>query len=218
MPLAIFDLDETLLSSDSDHEWGQFLVKKGILDEQAHEEKSRFFYDQYRHGVLDVEAYFRFSCSTLTHSSRDDLDSLLAEFVSVVMAPLILPAGRKLISRHLNAGDYPMVITATIEAITAPIVENLGIQTIIAPIPEMKDDQYTGTITGVPSFAEGKVTRLMNWLGETQYDLEGSYFYSDSHNDLPLLNLVDHPIAVDPDEILASEALKRGWEVISLRE
>jgi HAD superfamily hydrolase (TIGR01490 family) len=217
LALAIFDLDETLLSSDSDHEWGQFLVKKGFLDKEEHDEKARLFYDQYKLGVLDVEAYFRFSCSTLTPFSKDDLDSLLEEFVLTVMEPLILPAGRELISRHLSAGDYPIVITATVETITAPIVEALGIQTLIAPIPEIKDNDYTGDIAGIPSFAEGKVTRLMDWISGTQYNLEGSYFYSDSHNDLPLLKLVDHPIAVDPDEILASEAQNRGWKVISLR-
>ncbi len=218
MALAIFDLDETLIRADSDHEWGRFLIRKGLVEKASHERRNDEFYRQYQHGELDVDAYLAFACDVLTRYSREALDAYRAEFMSEVISPLILPQARQLIADHKERGDYPLVITSTLEFITAPIVEALGIQTLIAPVPEVREGRYTGRITGVPSFAEGKVTRLHQWLEDTGKVLDGAHFYSDSHNDLPLLRLVDHPVAVDPDPVLLAEATRRKWKIISLRD
>ncbi len=217
MALAIFDLDETLISSDSDHEWCQFLVNRGLVDPETHNRQSDAFYKQYQLGELDIDAYLAFACSVLTKFSMDELIALRSEFIEEVIKPLILPRARELIARHLEAGDYPMVITSTIEFVTSPIVELFCIETLLAPVPEIIDSRYTGNITGTPSFGEGKVTRLKQWLGENDENLSGSYFYSDSHNDLPLLHWVDHPVAVDPDEKLRAAAKENNWQIISLR-
>lgn len=217
MALAIFDLDETLISSDSDHEWCQFLVNRGLVDAETHNRQSNAFYTQYQLGELDIDAYLAFACSVLTKFSMEELSALRSEFIEEVIKPLILPRARELIARHLEAGDYPMVITSTIEFVTSPIVELFCIETLIAPVPEIIDRRYTGNITGTPSFAQGKVTRLKQWLDENDENLSGSYFYSDSHNDLPLLHLVDHPVAVDPDQKLRAAATENNWQIISLR-
>ncbi len=217
MALAIFDLDETLISADSDHQWGQFIIDKGLVDALSHKAKNDYFYAEYKQGRLDINAYLAFSCAFLAQHPMPKLIEWRQEFVTTVMEPLILPLGRDLIARHRQAGDTVMVITSTIEFVTAPIVDSLGIEILIAPIPEIKNDRYTGAITGVPSFAAGKVTRLEQWLSTNACDLDGSYFYSDSHNDLPLLRLVDNPVAVDPDDQLLKEAVALNWQVISLR-
>lgn len=215
--LAIFDLDETLISSDSDHEWGEFVVRKGLVDPQLHRRLNDEFYKQYKQGELDISAYLDFACSVLARFSFEELHAYRKEFMETVIEPLILPRGRQLVTHHKEAGDFLLVITSTIEFITAPIVQSLGIDTLIAPHPEIRNNRYTGNIVGTPSFAEGKVTRLKQWLEGVDLDLVGSFFYTDSHNDMPLLRLVDHPVAVDPDERLKTEAEKRQWKIISLR-
>ncbi|MCH8257550.1 MAG: HAD family hydrolase [Proteobacteria bacterium] len=217
MALAIFDLDETLISSDSDHEWGEFVVRKGLVDPQLHRRLNDEFYKQYKQGELDISAYLDFACSVLTRFSFEELHAYRKEFMETVIEPLILPRGRQLVTHHKEAGDFLLVITSTIEFITAPIVQSLGIDTLIAPAPEIRNNRYTGNIVGTPSFAEGKVTRLKQWLEGVDLDLGGSFFYTDSHTDMPLLRLVDHPVAVDPDERLKTEAEKRQWKIISLR-
>ena len=218
MALAIFDLDETLISADSDHEWGKFLVRKGLVDAEVHNRLNDQFYAQYKQGNLDINAYLEFACSFLPRLSVAELHSYRREFMVDVIAPLILPLGRQLIADHREAGDFPLVVTSTIEFITAPIVQSLGISTLIAPGLEMRNKRYTGNIVGTPSFAQGKVTRLNQWLEGRSKDLSGSFFYTDSHNDLPLLKLVDHPVAVDPDDTLRAEAKKRQWQILSLRD
>ncbi|MBQ75878.1 MAG: HAD-IB family hydrolase [Gammaproteobacteria bacterium] len=218
MALAIFDLDETLISADSDHEWGKFLVRKGLVDAEVHNRLNDQFYAQYKQGNLDINAYLEFACSFLPRLSVAELHSYRREFMVDVIAPLILPLGRQLIADHREAGDFPLVVTSTIEFITAPIVQSLGISTLIAPGLEMRNNRYTGNIVGTPSFAQGKVTRLNQWLEGRSKDLSGSFFYTDSHNDLPLLKLVDHPVAVDPDDTLRAEAKKRQWQILSLRD
>ena len=218
MPLAIFDLDETLISADSDHEWGQFLAQNRLVDPIEHQRLNDHFYQQYKLGKLQIDEYLAFACSVLTKYSIEELEQYRQEFTRTVIAPLILPKARKLVADHKAAGDFVMVITSTIEFIATPIVAALGIETLIAPIPEIVDGSYTGKISGIPSFAAGKVTRLEQWLKTSDMTLQGSYFYSDSHNDLPLLRLVDHPVAVDPDETLRNEAELRQWKIISLRE
>lgn len=218
MALAIFDLDETLIASDSDYEWGRFVVDKGLVDEAEHKQKNEVFYAQYKQGQLDIDEYLRFSCSVLAKYSMEQLYRYREEFVTDRIEPLRLSKGERLIEEHRARGDELLVITSTIEFITRPIVDLLGIQTLIAPMPEIHDNRYTGDIVGTPSFAGGKVTRLKEWLEETDGDLTGSTFYSDSHNDLPLLNIVDNPVAVDPDEKLRKTAEAREWPIISLRD
>jgi len=217
MPLAIFDLDETLIAADSDHEWGQFVVDKGLVDAEKHKKKNDDFYEQYKAGQLDIDEYLQFSCSVLTQYSIEDLHRFRAEFVEQRIRPIILDKAQELVQRHRDKGDTLLVITSTIEFVTRPIVDEFGIDTLIAPDPEIVSNRYTGRIVGVPSFAAGKVTRLEQWLAGRQDSLEGSSFYSDSHNDLPLLRLVDNPVAVDPDSTLKKEAEEKQWPIISLR-
>lgn len=217
MPLAIFDLDETLISIDSDHAWGEFICERGIVDRDEYQATNDAFYADYRQGRLDVGAYLQFSCAILARYPMALLDQWRQQFVAAVIEPAILPAAMTLVNRHREAGDYLMVITSTQRFITAPIVQRFGIETLIAPEPEVVAGQYTGGIVGVPSFGPGKVTCLNAWLADTGRSLDDSYFYSDSHNDIPLLKLVDHPVAVDPDDVLRAEAEHRQWPIITLR-
>ena len=218
MPLTIFDLDETLIAADSDHEWGQFVIDKGLVDAQKHKKKNDDFYDQYKAGQLDIDEYLQFSCSILTQYSIEDLHRFRSEFVAQRILPIILDKAQDLVKKHRELGDTLLVITSTIEFVTRPIVDEFGIDILIAPDPEIVSNRYTGRIVGVPSFAAGKVTRLEQWLANRQDSLEGSSFYSDSHNDLPLLRLVDNPVAVDPDPILREKAEENQWPIISLRD
>ena len=218
MPLTIFDLDETLIAADSDHEWGQFVVDKGLVDAQKHKKKNDDFYEQYKAGQLDINEYLQFSCSVLTQYSIEDLHRFRSEFVAQRILPIILDKAQDLVKKHRELGDTLLVITSTIEFVTRPIVDEFGIDILIAPDPEIVSNRYTGRIVGVPSFAGGKVTRLEQWLANRQDSLEGSSFYSDSHNDLPLLRLVDNPVAVDPDPILREKAEENQWPIISLRD
>jgi HAD superfamily hydrolase (TIGR01490 family) len=218
MPLTIFDLDETLIAADSDHEWGQFVIDKGLVDAQKHKKKNDDFYEQYKAGQLDIDEYLQFSCSILTQYSIEDLHRFRSEFVAQRILPIILDKAQDLVKKHRELGDTLLVITSTIEFVTRPIVDEFGIDILIAPDPEIVSNRYTGRIVGVPSFAAGKVTRLEQWLANRQDSLEGSSFYSDSHNDLPLLRLVDNPVAVDPDPILRETAEENQWPIISLRD
>lgn len=218
MALAIFDLDETLISGDSDYLWGEFVVEKGIVDKTSHQKANRDFYEQYKRGELDVNAYLRFACSVLADTSKPLLLELREEFVDKKIKPLVLPHAVKVINSHKSSHDHPLVITSTIEFITRPIVDLFGISDLIAPVPEERNGQYTGHIEGTPSFGQGKVVRLMDWLKDKPLSMKGSYFYSDSINDLPLLELVDHPVAVDPDEQLREQAANRQWQITSFRE
>ena len=218
MPLTIFDLDETLIAADSDHEWGQFVVDKGLVDAQIHKKKNDDFYALYKAGQLDIDEYLQFSCSVLTQYSIEDLHRFRSEFVAQRILPIILDKAQDLVKKHRELGDTLLVITSTIEFVTRPIVDEFGIDILIAPDPEIVSNRYTGRIVGVPSFAAGKVTRLEQWLANRQDSLEGSSFYSDSHNDLPLLRLVDNPVAVDPDPILRKKAEENQWPIISLRD
>ena len=218
MPLTIFDLDETLIAADSDHEWGQFVIDKGLVDAQKHKKKNDDFYEQYKAGQLDIKEYLQFSCSVLTQYSIEDLHRFRSEFVEQRILPIILDKAQDLVKKHRELGDTLLVITSTMEFVTRPIVDEFGIDILIAPDPEIVSNRYTGRIVGVPSFAAGKVTRLEQWLANRQDSLEGSSFYSDSHNDLPLLRLVDNPVAVDPDPILREKAEENQWPIISLRD
>jgi len=216
LALVIFDLDHTLLSGDSDHAWGQYLVDRGLVEPAEHQRRNDYFYQQYKAGTLDIHEYLAFALKPLT---QHPLELMLAErqrFLDERIKPLISQKSRDLIAKHQQAGDTLLIITATNGFVTYPIAGLLGIEHIIAPEPELIDGNYTGAIVGIPSFQHGKVTRLQQWLEDKQLDLSGSYFYSDSHNDLPLLEQVDHPVAVDPDDILNARAQQQGWPVISL--
>lgn len=217
MALAIFDLDHTLLSGDSDHAWGQFLVDRGLVDPEVHQRRNDHFYEQYKAGSLDIHEYLEFAMRPLTEYDADHMHAERDIFLNDRIEPLVSQKARDLIRHHEERGDTLLIITATNGFVTYPIAERLGIAHIIAPHPEVIDGRYTGKTVGIPSFQDGKVTRLKRWMEEHQHDMQGSYFYSDSHNDLPLLRLVDHPVAVDPDPTLQAEAEANGWPVISLR-
>ena len=216
MPLAIFDLDNTLLAGDSDYLWGQFLGEIGVVDRDNYERENERFYQEYREGRLDIMAFLAFALKPLSQHKRSELDAWHARFMREKIEPLITTAAQDLIERHRTAGDTLLIITATNAFVTAPIAERLGITHLIATVPEQSGDRYTGRVSGTPSFREGKVSRLRDWLSQQGETMHGAWFYSDSHNDLPLLELVEHPVAVDPDPALGRHARERGWPVISL--
>ena len=217
MPLAIFDLDNTLLSCDSDFEWGQFLVKKNLVDAKEYDKANRYFYDAYQQGTLDIAEFSAFSFKPLSMQSMETLKQLHDEYMQTVIKPHITKQSRALIQQHKERGDTLMIITATNSFITRPIATELGINHLLATEPKVIDGQYTTQIDGIACFKEGKVKRLELWLKENNEDLKGSIFYSDSHNDLSLLEKVDTAVAVDPDDTLREIAMKRNWEIISLR-
>lgn len=218
MTLAIFDLDNTLLAGDSDHAWGQFLIDQGLVDSSVVKAANEAFYQQYQAGELDIDRYLRFSLSFLANKPLEELARLHQHFMTTIVEPMIAPGAQALINQHRERGDTLMIITATNRFVTGPIAEHLSIPHLIACEAEVANGRYTGLPTGIPSYQEGKVERLQAWLDEQQESLDGAWFYSDSLNDLPLLRLVDHPVAVDPDATLAAEAQRQNWPIISLRD
>ena len=217
MPLAIFDLDNTLLAGDSDYGWGRFLVEQGMVDADAYERENQRFYEEYQAGRLDILEYLEFSLEPLRRIEPAELARLQRRYLADVVRPMITGASRELLDRHRKRGDILVIITATNDFITAPIARELGVEHLIATVAEQRDGRYTGHVDGTPCFQEGKVERLLAWLKQTGNNLAGSAFYSDSHNDLPLLELVKQPVAVDPDPTLADHAAALGWPQISLR-
>ena len=218
MKLAIFDLDNTLLAGDSDHAWGEFLCDRGYVDPVEYRARNDQFYADYVAGQLDVLAYQNFCQEILGRTDMLTLQQWHVDFMQHYVEPMILPKGEALIAEHRQAGDYIMMITATNSFITGPIAKRLDMDHLIATECGMEDGRYTGHLVGVPSFQAGKITRLNSWLSDNQATLLDSHFYSDSHNDLPLLEKVTRAVAVDPDDRLRAIALERGWEVISLRD
>ena len=217
MALAIFDLDNTLLDGDSDYLWGEFLVEQHIVDSAWYQQQNQHFYEQYLAGKMDINAFLTFQLKPLADNKLTDLTRWRTQYLAEKIWPVLLPASIQLITQHQKQGDTLLIITATNRFLTAPIAQKLGINHLIATEPEIIDGAYTGKITGTPSYQQGKVKRLHTWLKSHHHTLDGSYFYSDSHNDLPLLSCVHHPIAVDPDPTLRTIAKKRGWKIISLR-
>lgn len=217
MSLAIFDLDNTLIADDSDFLWGQFLVDRGIVEKDLYEQANNKFYEEYKQGKLDIVEFLNFSLAPLAAHDASQLYQWREEFVETMIKPITLNAAHELVEKHRAAGDTLMVITATNRFVTEPIVKLYGIEHLLATTPELKDGQYTGKFIDTPCFQDGKVKQLQDWLAESMHSLVGSYFYSDSHNDLPLLKLVDNPIAVDPDDTLRATAQKSDWPIISLR-
>lgn len=218
MSLAIFDLDNTLIANDSDFLWGQFLVDQGIVDKNQFEEANARFYEEYKMGTLNIEEFLRFSLYALANNDTAQLYLWREKFIKEVITPILLKPAQELVDKHKQRGDTVMVITATNRFVTQPIVSLYGIEHLLATTPEFIDNRYTGKFVGVPCFQQGKVTLLQEWLETSNESLTGSWFYSDSHNDLPLLNLVDKPVAVNPDAKLTQAATSADWPIISLRE
>ena len=218
MTLAIFDLDNTLIAGDSDYLWGQYLVDQGIVNRDEYEAANARFYEDYKQGQLDIREFLNFALQPLAQHDPEQLYTWRADFVREKIEPILLPAARRLIEEHRSIGDTLMIITATNRFVTEPIARLYGIEHLIATTPEFKEGRYNGHYEGTPCFQEGKVTRLDEWLNQHERSLEGSWFYSDSHNDLPLLGHVRHPVAVDPDDILRQHATQEGWPVLSLRD
>jgi HAD superfamily hydrolase (TIGR01490 family) len=215
--LVLFDLDNTLLAGDSDFEWAQFLIEQGVLDREVYEARNQTFYDQYKAGTLDIFEFLNFQLKPLSRHPRRVLDEWHGQFMAGRILPMIRPSARALVAKHHN--DLRVLITATNSFVTGPIAREFGIDHLIATEPEAHDGEFTGNVSGIPCFREGKVSRLQGWLagrGETLASFDTSWFYSDSFNDLPLLERVTHPVAVDPDARLRAHAAARSWPVISL--
>jgi len=218
--LCLFDLDHTLLAGDSDYEWGQFLVDRGVLAREDYEAQNAAFFEQYKAGTLDIHEYLGFALRPLAEHAPEDLARWHAEFMRDRILPMITPRARALVREHRAGGELCAVVTATNSFVTAPIARELDIPHLIATEPESVNGRFTGRVAGTPCFREGKIRRVEEWLaglGQRLEDFADSRFYSDSHNDLPLLERVRRPVAVDPDAQLAAEAARRGWPVISLR-
>lgn len=220
MNIALFDLDNTLLAGDSDYNWSLFLIEEGLLDAKTHHDRNEQFYLDYKSGNLDIYAFLKFQLQPLSQHPKKFLDELHIKYMEKVIKPMMTDKAQALVNEHKAAGDLCIVITATNSFVTKPIATAYGIEHLIGADPEMVDGQFTGGVTGVPSFQAGKVTRINQWLadkGQKLDDFERSYFYSDSHNDLPLMKLVTNPVAVDADATLTAYAKEHGWPEISLR-
>ncbi|MEC5397260.1 HAD family hydrolase [Uliginosibacterium sp. H1] len=220
MNLALFDLDNTLLAGDSDHAWGEFLANTGVVDGVEYRRRNDAYYEQYKAGTLDVIEFQCFVMEPLARLSRAELDGLHTRFMAECIAPMMLPQARALVRKHLDAGDLCAVVTATNAFVVAPIVRQLGIPHLIATIPAQENGRFTGQPRGIPAFQKGKIARVEAWLESLALNWQSfaqSHFYSDSLNDLPLLECVTHPVAVDPDPTLRAKATERGWPVVSLR-
>lgn len=216
MSLAIFDLDNTLLRGDSDHAWGRFLIENHIVDGVEYERENERYYAQYQAGTLDIMEFLAFALHPLAQQDRATLDRWHSQYMQSKIMPMITPAARALVDKHRQRGDTLLIITATNRFITAPIAVEFGVPHLLATEPEEINGRFTGKVLGTPCYREGKVTRLKSWMDEHGKNLQSSWFYSDSHNDLPLLSLVDHAVAVNPDDILQREAKKRGWSILTL--
>jgi HAD superfamily hydrolase (TIGR01490 family) len=215
--LAIFDLDNTLLGGDSDYLWGEFLAEKKIVDPEFYAHENLRFYDDYKAGTLDIFEFLEFSLKPLSTHTMEELHTLHNDFMRNKINEIWLPKAELLLKKHRDKNHFLLIITATNHFVTAPIAEKLGVDDIIATIPEQANGRYTGKVDGTPCFQEGKVIRLEHWLKEHKLTLEDSYFYSDSYNDIPLLSLVTHPVVVNPDKKLQKHALNTQWPIISLR-
>jgi len=217
LTLALFDLDNTLLAGDSDHAWGEFLVEEGLVDAEEYRKANDRFYQEYLNGELDIFHYLRFALQPLARHEMDQLLAWREAFLEKKVRPMMQDKARELLDQHRQQGHTLMIITATNRFVTEPIADLLGVEHLIATEPELVNGRYTGEVAGVPSFRDGKVTRLNDWLDHHKRTLEGAWFYSDSHNDVPLLKQVENPVAVDPDPRLEALARQSGWPVISLR-
>jgi len=220
MKLVLFDLDNTLLAGDSDFEWAQFLISKGVLDREVHEARNIEFYEHYKAGTLDIQAFLDFQLAPLARHDRDELDAWREDFVATRIRPIIGVPARALVQRHLDDDALVAIVTATNSFVTGPIAREFGIPHLIATVAAWDGKRFTGKPRGTPSFKEGKIERVEAWLEGLGYwwgSFEASWFYSDSHNDLPLMAKVTNPVAVDPDDTLRRHAREMGWAVVGLR-
>lgn len=220
MKLVLFDLDNTLLSDDSDFQWAQFLISKGVLDREVYEARNQQFYDQYKAGTLDIFEFLDFQLAPLSRHAREVLDAWHREYMATVIRPVITQKARDLVNQHLAEDSITAIVTATNVFVTSPIAREFGIPHLIGTVPAQEGGRFTGKPRGTPAFQKGKIERVEAWLesmGLWWGAFESTHFYSDSRNDLPLLEIVSHPVAVDPDDTLRAHAEKMGWPVISLR-
>lgn len=220
MDLVLFDLDNTLLAGDSDFEWAQFLITKGVLDREVYEARNQTFYDQYKAGTLDIFEFLDFQLKPLARHSRAQLDAWHQEFLDTRIRPMMTPQSQALVKEHLASGAVVAIVTATNSFVTGPIARAFGIPHLVATIPAQENGAFTGKPRGTPAFKAGKIERVEAWLESLGLCWESfgkSSFYSDSHNDLPLMKKVNNPVAVDPDDTLRAHATAQGWPVISLR-
>ena len=213
MALALFDLDKTLLGGDSDFLWGEFLAEIGAVDNVYYQQKNQQFFDDYAKGELNIKKYLEFCLEPLANNTMTQLNSWHQQFMSEKIEPIILEKAQAVVDKHKKSGDRVMVITATNSFVTRPIVERYGISELLATEPEIINGRFSGKITGLPCFQNGKVTKLKQWLLNNNESLTGSYFYSDSFNDLPLLECVDYPTAVNADKTLTKIAIKNNWNL-----
>ncbi len=216
MTLAIFDLDHTLITGDSDYLWGEYMVENNIVNEQEFRSRNEIYYQDYQQGTLNNEQYLEFALKPLTQHSIEELYAWRADYVETWIKPIIAPGARELLDNHRNQNHELLIISATHLFVTAPIAQLLGVPTVLSTEPEIIDNRYTGRYLGTPTYQQGKVTALHEWLAKSVQRMDGSYFYSDSINDLALLEKVDHPITVHPDEQLEAIAEERGWPIINL--
>lgn len=220
MNLALFDLDHTLLPIDSDNEWGKFLVRRGVVDRDIFGAANARFFAQYQAGTLDPDEYLGFALGTLAGFSRAELDALHADYMREVIEPVLLPPAQKLLDKHREQGDLIAIVTATNRYVTRPIAHALGVEHLVAATPEEhQDGRLTGKVLGQHCNGPGKIVHTNQWLaslGKTLADFDQSHFYSDSHNDIPLMSLVTHPVATNPSAKLTAHAKDRGWPQLTL--
>lgn len=216
--LAIFDLDNTLLEGDSDYAWGEYISEKRLVDPVKHQEKNQYFYEQYEAGTLDIHEYNRFVFEPLKPLSNSELTALLEDFLNSVIKGMVREKAKACVEAHKAKGHTPLIITATNAIVTQPIAPLLGVDIIMATDPEYIDGKLTGNIAGIPCFQEGKIDRLLAWIGEHKNGdiscLADAYFYSDSMNDAPLLKKVGNPRVVTPDAKLKAHAESVGWPIL----
>ena len=217
MTIAFFDLDQTLLDGDSDYEWGLYLVSIGKVDAMTYEAENERYYREYLAGNLDIQEYLRFALRPLAENPYSDLCRWREEFIATRILPMIKTGAPGLIQQHRDAGHHPVIITSTNRFITEPVKNFMQVETLIATELAWHQGRFTGEIQGIPCFGKGKITLGRQWAASNAHSLEGSYFYSDSFNDLPLLEVVDHPVAVDADEKLTEHAIRKGWKRLSLK-
>jgi len=217
--LALFDLDHTLLPHDSDEQWVEFLIEEGVLDRAVFEAGNRAIVERYRRGEVGVLEFTEFYLSTLEPHPVSRLEAWRQRYLQQRIFPRIAPAARGLVERHRAAGDLVVLTTATSSFLTAPIAREFGFEHLIATEPEVRDGRYTGKVAGTPNMREAKIARLEAWLatrGARLADFRESWFYSDSRNDIPLLSVVTHPVAVNPDPTLAALATQKRWPILHI--
>ena len=217
MALAIFDLDHTLLDGDSDYLWGEYMVANKIVDQEEYRRLNRSFLEDYHRGELDNDKYLQFALHPLTQHTIESLHAWREDYIENWIKPIIASGTQALLDSHRQQHDTLIIVSATNFFITEPIARLLDIPHLLATRPEIINNRYTGRYIGVPTFREGKVIALKAWLEQQNHSLDNSYFYSDSINDLPLLEKVSHPVAVNPDQTLAEIARNRAWQIMDLR-